>query len=293
MKILVFSSLNVDYDYHMDHIARPKETIVADSFVLAAGGKGLNSSIAIAKTGEHVYLAGVLGTGAELLEKTLLENNVDISLLDRQNVPNGHAIIQIDKNGENSIFIYGGSNACITKEYVDKVIAQFDEGDLIVMQNEINNQDYIMQKAHEKGMKLLLNPSPCNDSLKEQPLELVDYFFINEVEGEILSGCPEPEDILENMKLKYPRANIVLTLGSTGAYYYDGTNKVFCPARKVKAVDTVGAGDTFMGYFAYALSKGMTPAECMEIATKASSITVQRYGAAAAVPTLDEVNALD
>lgn len=293
MKILVFSSLNVDYDYHMDHIARPKETLVADSFVLAAGGKGLNSSIAIAKTGEHVYLAGVMGTGAELLEKTLLENNVDISLLDRQNVPNGHAIIQIDKNGENSIFIYGGSNTCITKEYVDKVIAQFDEGDLIVMQNEINNQDYIMQKAHEKGLKILLNPSPCNDSLNDQPLELVDYFFINEVEGEILSGSPDPEKILKNMKAKYPRSNIILTLGSTGAFYYDGTDKVFCPARKVKAVDTVGAGDTFMGYFTYALSKGMTPEECMKIATKASSITVQRPGAAASIPTIEEVNALD
>ena len=150
-----------------------------------------------------------------------------------------------------------------------------------------------LKRYHEKGLKILLNPSPCNESLSDQPLELVDYFFINEVEGEMLSGSPEPEEILKNMKAKYPKSNIVLTLGSTGAYYYDGTNKVFCPARKVKAVDTVGAGDTFMGYFTYALSKGLTPAECMEIATKASSITVQRYGAAAAIPTIDEVNALD
>ncbi|MBQ1300432.1 MAG: ribokinase [Erysipelotrichaceae bacterium] len=292
MKILVFSSLNLDYDYHLDHIARPKETIVADSFVLAAGGKGLNASIAIARTGEHVWLAGVMGSNAELLEDTLKENNVDISLLDRQNIPNGHAIIQIDNSGENSIFIYPGSNACVTAEYVDRVLSHFSEGDFIVMQNEINLQDYIMKKASEKGMVILMNPSPCNEKLNDQPLELVDYFFINEVEGEMLTGKSEPDDILLGMKEKYPRSHVVLTLGSTGAWYYDGKDKVFCPARKVKAIDTVGAGDTYMGYFTYALSKGMTPAECMDIATRASSITVQRPGAAASIPTLEEVNSL-
>ena len=292
MKILVFSSTNLDYDYHLDHIAKPKETIVADSFVLAAGGKGLNASIAIAKTGEHVYLAAVMGTNTELLDQTLEENHVDTSLVDRRDIPNGHAIIQIDKNGENSIFIFPGSNACVTREYVDKVLANFSAGDFIVLQNEINMQDYIIRKANEIGMVILMNPSPCNDSLSLLPLELVDYFFINEVEGEMLSGSSDPGEILMGMKARFPKSKVILTLGSTGAFYYDGKESLFCPARKVKAIDTVGAGDTYMGYFTYALSKGMTPMQCMEIATKAASITVQRPGAAASIPTLEEVNSL-
>ena len=293
MKILVFGSLNVDHTYHLPHINRPKETISARSYDIAAGGKGLNQAIALAKTGEHVYLAGVLGTGAELLEETMNRFNVDTSLLNRLPIPSGHAIIQIDDNSENAIFIYAGSNGAVDKKYADKVLSNFEKGDLLIMQNEINLQDYIIKKAHKKGMTILMNPSPCDEKLNEQPLELVDYFFINEVEGELLTGFKEPQEILDGMLKKYPGCHVILTLGSDGACYKYGDEFASVKARKVKAIDTVGAGDTFMGYFIYGLVKGFTPAQCLEIATKASSITVQRKGAAQSIPTLEEVNALD
>jgi len=293
MKILVFGSLNVDHTYHLPHINRPKETISARSYDIAAGGKGLNQAIALAKTGEHVYLAGVLGTNAELLEDTLNKFNVDISLLNRLPIPSGHAIIQIDDNSENAIFIYAGSNGAVDKEYADRVLNNFDKGDLLIMQNEINLQDYIMTEAHKRGMTILMNPSPCDEKLNDQPLELVDYFFINEVEGELLTGFSQPGEILNGMLEKYPGCHVILTLGSDGACYKD--SKSFCKvaARKVKAIDTVGAGDTFMGYFIYGLVHGFDPEKCLTIATKASSITVQRKGAAQSIPTLDEVNELD
>ena len=174
MKILVFGSLNIDHDYHLEHIAAPKETIVAKSYEIAAGGKGLNASIALAKTGQHIYLAGMLGSGSDFLLETLKKFNVDTSLLKNTDIPAGHAIIQIDDHGENSIFIYPGSNSAITEPYIDEVLEQFGEGDYIIMQNEINDQDIIMRKAHDRGMIIFMNPSPFNSALNSQPVELVD-----------------------------------------------------------------------------------------------------------------------
>lgn len=289
MKLLVFGSLNIDHDYHVQHIARPKETLTASSYEVVAGGKGLNAAIALAKTGRHVYLAGVLGQDSQLLVDTLEEFKVDTSLLDNKDIPAGHAVIQIDENGENSIFIYPGSNAAVTEEYVDEVLSHFSENDFIIMQNEINLQSYILEQAHKKKMIIFMNPSPFNEQLDGQPLELVDYFFINEVEGNLLTARQEPEDILKAMLNKYPDAHVVLTLGSIGAYYSDKSETHFEEARKVKAIDTVGAGDTFMGYFIYGLSQQYSPKQCLEIATKASSLTVQRKGAARSIPTLEEV----
>ncbi len=289
MKILVFGSLNIDYDYHLDHIARPKETIVAKSYEVVPGGKGLNQSIAIAKTGEHVYLAGVMGQNAEILEETLNKYHVDLSYLQKKDIPNGHAIIQLDDSGENSIFIFGGSNQCVEKEYVDEVLSHFEKGDMISLQNEINNLPYIIEQAHEKGMVVLMNPSPCNESIRQLPLDKIDYFFVNEVEGEELTGKKEPLEMLDQFRIIYPEARIILTLGSIGAYYQNKEERLFEPAMKVNAIDTVGAGDTFMGYFISGLANDLSPQECLNLATKASSITVQRKGAAQSIPTIEEI----
>ena len=289
MKILVFGSLNIDHDYHVDHICQPKETMTVTDYETAAGGKGLNQSIAIAKTGSEVWLAGVMGTGSEMLQQVLDEYHVNTSLLDHQDLPNGHAIIQIDKTGQNSIFVYPGSNYAITREYADEVLSHFSAGDYLVLQNEISLQDYIIEQGHSRGLTILMNPSPCDDSLKAQPLELVDYFFINEVEGELLTGYSDPEKILEGMLERYPASHIILTLGENGSCYGDHSQTVWQQAVKAKAIDTVGAGDTFMGYFIYGLSQNTAIADCLLLAARASSITVSRKGAAASIPTIEEV----
>ncbi len=289
MNILVFGSLNVDHDYRVTDISRPKETITAKGYEVAAGGKGLNQAIALAKTNEHIYLAGIVGNGGEFLLETLKEYNVDTTLLKQVDTPTGHAIIQIDDNGENSIIVYPGANNEITNEYVDEVLSHFTSGDYLVLQNEINNLAYIINKAHNKGMIILMNPSPCDESLKALPLNLIDYFFINEVEGNMLSGKQEANEIIAEMNKIYPNSKIILTLGGDGAKYFDGNEIYSEPARKVEAIDTVGAGDTFMGYFTYCLSKGFSPQDCLITSTNASAITVTRKGAAKAIPTIDEV----
>ncbi|MBR0137466.1 MAG: ribokinase [Erysipelotrichaceae bacterium] len=290
MKILVFGSTNIDHNYRMHHIARPKETVSSLGYEIHAGGKGLNQSIALARTGEHIYLAALVGNDAEMLMDVLKQNNVDTKYIRRTDAPNGHAIIQIDDDGENSIFLYPGTNNSITEEYVDWVLNDFSEGDFIILQNEINLQEYIINKAYEKGMVILMNPSPCDEKVKDLPLEKVSYFFINEVEGSILTGEEEPERVYFKMKEICPDSKVILTLGSEGSFYMDKDRFLRQEAYRVKAVDTVGAGDTFMGYFCYGLSQGMSPEECLLLATKASSITVTRYGAADSIPTLEEIN---
>ncbi len=289
MKILVFGSLNIDHNYQLDHIVKEKETTFANEYSVASGGKGLNASIAISKSGQHVYLAGNIGNDAKVLSDTLEKYNVDTTYLNQIDQPNGHAIIQIDKNGENAIFIYGGSNQCIQREYVDDVLSHFNKGDLLIMQNEINDEAYIINKAKEKGLLVFLNPSPFNSTILTYPLEKVDYFFINEVEGEGFTGEKDPEKILDKLKELYPKAKVILTVGSNGSYYQDDKERIFQKAYKVKAIDTVGAGDTFMGYFVSGLSNNLPISDCMDLASKASSITCTRKGAAQSIPTLDEI----
>ena len=289
MEILVFGSLNIDHDYHMNHICMPKETTFADEYTVVAGGKGLNASIALARSSVHVYLAGNIGNDAALLEKVLAENGVDMTYLNHVDEPNGHAVIQIDEKGENAIFIYGGSNQSIREEYIDEVLSHFHKGDLIILQNEINNNAKVIEKAHEKGLTIMLNPSPVNDLLFTYPLDKVDFFFINEVEGAALTGKTEFKEILAEFLVKYPKARLIMTVGAEGAYYQDSQKQLFQPAFKVNAIDTVGAGDTFMGYFSYGLSQGYDEAGCLKLAAKAASITVTRKGAADSIPTLKEV----
>ena len=290
MKILVFGSLNIDHDYHMDHIAKEKETIFAKEYSVVAGGKGLNASIALARSGAKVYLAGNIGNDAKVLQDVLDANRVDTTYLNHVDEPNGHAIIQIDDSGENSIFIYGGSNQSITKEYIDSVLESFEEGDFIVLQNEINNQAYLIEKASQRHLVIFMNPSPFNEMISTYPLQLIDYFFINEVEGQQLTGKNSFVEILDQLKIDYPNTHFLLTVGADGSYYQYKDERIHHDAYRVEAIDTVGAGDTFMGYFIFGLSRGYGVEECMELATKASAITVTRKGAADSIPTLHEIS---
>ena len=165
MKILNFGSCNVDYVYSMERIVAPGETLSASKMELFPGGKGLNQSVAVAKAGAHIYHAGVIGNDGDMLFDILEKNGVDTTYIKRVDSKNGHAIIQVDKSGENSIFVHKGTNGMITEEFVDYVIGSFEKGDIILLQNEINNLNYIIDKAFEKGLKIYFNPSPFNEQL--------------------------------------------------------------------------------------------------------------------------------
>lgn len=289
MKILNFGSLNYDYVYNVDHILRPGETLASSKMETFCGGKGLNQSIALAKAGVKVYHGGLVGEDGQLLLDTCTGNGVDVKYICKVEGKSGHTIIQVDKSAQNCILLHGGSNKKLTKSYINQVLDNFTKGDFILLQNEVNELDYIIEKAYEKEMVIALNPSPFDERLHTCGLEKVSIFLLNEIEGEEITGEKDPEQIMDIMLNKYPDSRVVLTLGTDGVLYGDKNQRVKQGIFKVKAVDTTAAGDTFTGYFLSSLFHNEPIAEALKVAAKASAIAVSREGATSSIPTLDEV----
>ena len=289
MKVLCFGSMNLDYVYQVDHIVRLGETENSAGMSVNCGGKGLNQSVALAKAGVPVWHAGLIGQdGISLIDKCK-EYGVNADYIHVTEGRSGHTIIQVDKDGNNSILLFGGANRRMTEAFVDEVLSGFGEGDIILLQNEINLLDVIMDKAYGKGMQIVLNPSPYNEDLDKCDLGKVAYFLLNEIEGEQMTGEKDPEKILEGIHRKYPEAKVVLTLGEAGSIYMCGGTICRQGAFKVKAVDTTAAGDTFTGYFISSVISGMKPVEGLCLASKAAAMAVTRPGALDSVPTMEEV----
>lgn len=289
MKFLNFGSCNVDYVYSLDHIVRIGETQSCNSMKVFAGGKGLNQSIALSRAGEKVYHAGCVGADGDMLLDVLRDNGVDISYVKRVKEKNGHAIIQVSRDAENSIFIYPGSNAMVTMEYVDEVLSHFERGDVLLLQNEINCLEYIIEQASTKGMFILLNPSPINETVFAIDLDRISCIVLNEGELQDISGKNTPEEGLACLLEKHKDLRIMLTLGKDGCIYQDASVSVYCPIFETVAVDTTAAGDTFTGYFAAELAKGTDMKKALRLASCAAAIAVSKHGAAPSIPLRHEV----
>ena len=302
-KILNFGSLNVDYVYNVDHFVTPGETVTSLSRQVNCGGKGLNQSIACAQSGAKVFHAGRIGADGTMLTELLASKGVDISLVKTDEGSSGHAIIEVDKNGQNSIILFPGANSRITSEQIDEALAGFGDCDFLILQNEINCLPELIKKAFEKGMLIFLNPSPITDSLFDCPLDLVHYFVLNEIECSALGGAEDPIEALGNLEKKFPKAGFLLTLGTKGAIFShtDLTEGAIvsqpgCSLRrrisygihKAPVVDTTAAGDTILGFFVGLLSRGFMPAKALELATKAAAITVSGKGAAPSIPSFEQ-----
>lgn len=289
VKVLNFGSLNYDYVYQVDHMARAGETICSAGMERYFGGKGLNQSIALARAGVLVYHAGMIGEDGDAFLELCRENKVDTSYIRTLQGKSGHTIIQVDKNAQNCILLYGGTNRRITEEFIGAVLKDFEKGDILLLQNEINLLDVIIDRAYEKGMTIILNPSPFDAALDTCDLKKVSVFLMNEVEGEQMTGEREPEKILSFMRREYPEAQVVLTLGTAGSVWQYKEERCDQGIIKVDAVDTTAAGDTFTGYFvAGILEKKPVPDILLQCA-KASAITVSRKGAAPSIPYKEEL----
>lgn len=224
-----------------------------------------------------------------MLLDLLAASGADTRFVRQLDEASGHAIIQVDKKGQNCILLYGGANMQITEAFADQVLATCGKGDVLLLQNEINLLPYIVDKAYERGMEIALNPSPINEQLGRLPLDKIRYFILNEIEGRELTGEEAPEDILREFRRRYPNAVVVLTLGKSGAVYDDGHTRCRHGIYKVPVVDTTAAGDTFTGFFLTAVTSGKEPEEALRIASVASSLAVSRQGAAPSIPTMEEV----
>lgn len=293
--IYVLGSINMDMVARVPRMPVGGETLTADKYYVNPGGKGANQAVAIAKLGGKVAMIGKVGSDetGDALKNNLKAMGVDESMVTRADVPSGIAMIIVE-GGENRIILYKGANHSVTKADVDEGLKNAKPGDALVMQLEIplETVTYAAAVAKRKGMLVLLNPAPAVP-LGEELLKNVDIIAPNETETEILTGVGLDSDVHIALAVKklYQLGvkRVIITMGSRGSIVAEGQTITPVEPRKVKAVDTTSAGDTFVGATVLRYLDGDTLEDAARFASVASSITVTREGAAQSIPTLEEV----
>ncbi len=289
MAICNFGSLNIDHVYTFHRFVRPGETISCKGYQRFAGGKGLNQSVALAQAGAMVFHAGHVGPEGQFLLDVLEEKHVDSRYVALQHVPTGHAVIQVDAQGENAIFLYPGANHTFGHEDVIRILDTFGPDDTVLLQNEINMTSEALRYAAEKGMTVVFNPAPMTSDVLDFPLDCVDCFIVNETEAQALSGCSSIEDAFDTLCHRFAHATIILTLGKNGVHAYEKTQRIHVPSFVVHAVDTTAAGDTFIGYYLAERNRGKTLADAIRVGCAASALCVGEKGAVPSIPDREAV----
>lgn len=292
MKVLVYGSANIDYSYRVDHIGKVNETISSIDLERHAGGKGANQASAIARSGTNVFFAGRIGRDGIFLGESLEQFGVDTRFLKVVDGTTGHAIIQIDSSGANSILLFPGENRNQQADDIIETLSFFGDGDILLLQNEIDGLDAIIREAHGKDMRIFFNLALFDDSLTELPLSFVDTLIVNEVEGTGLAGLWNPSDrklLVEGLDAKRGRSSVILTVGKDGSYLISDEGVFHQEALGDKVVDTTAAGDTFIGFYIASLMRGICGPDALYYASKASGIAISRLGAASSIPSGEEV----
>ena len=296
-KILVAGSLNMDLRFSMKRMPLEGETVLGDGLLYNPGGKGANQAAAAAKLGGDVAMLGALGKDGfgDTLEKSLADCGCDVSALRRVTLPTGTASIYVDDMGRNSIVVVAGANACCDTEYLKSCEKALEDCEIVMLQLEIPYDAvwHMARRAHGLGKTVILNPAPAPDAIPEGVLKDIDWLTPNETELARLSGlpCEEPSEIEEAaaaLRRKGVR-NVLVTVGSRGAYLCTEAFSELIPAERVKAVDTTAAGDCFNGAFAVALSEGLSPRDAVVFANRAASLSVTREGAQSSLPWRKEL----
>ena len=288
-KVLNFGSLNIDHVYSVQSFVQPGETISSIEYTKFAGGKGANQSIALARAGANITHAGKIGEDGLFIKEQLNDSGVNTTFVEVSAVPTGHAIIQVDKNGENSIILHGGANVALDEAFINSVLDLYSAGDILLTQNETNLVPLILEKAKEKGLFIVFNPAPMTQEVKLYPLEKIDMLIINETEGATLTGLLQPAEIIASLADLYPHIRLVLTLGKDGLIYHDTQLDITMKANEVKVVDTTAAGDTFIGYLIATMISNNNIENALKQAMFAAEVCVQRKGAAGSIPKISEL----
>jgi ribokinase len=287
--ILNLGSLNVDRVFAVDHIVAPGETIAGRSPRVFAGGKGANQSVALARAGVEVAHAGKIGPDGQWLLEKLARENVGTRWVRVGSRPSGQAMIQVTGDGQNAIVVIGGANYEITPEEVDESLASFSADDWLLVQNETSAVEHAIRAAKGRGMRVALNPAPFDGRVEQYPLEQLDLLCVNQSEGAAMTGQTSPQAIRAALAARLPDCEIVLTLGPAGAIGHGPDGPMRSDARRVAAVDTTAAGDTFLGYYLAARTGGLDSRASLERACRAAALCVTRPGAMDSIPRLEEV----
>lgn len=263
------------------------ETVLGESFKTVPGGKGANQAVAAARLGADVYMIGCVGDdhyGKAILQN-FKENGVHTDHVEPVTYTESGTAHIILAEGDNSIVVVKGANDHVTPAYVEKIQHVIRESDIVLIQQEVPEEtvEYVSNLCHELGVPLLLNPAPAR-ALSDNVIEKAAYLTPNEHEALVLFNGLSREEALK----RYPN-KVFITEGKRGVRYYDGEKEVLVPSYEVEAVDTTGAGDTFNAAFAVALAEGKNFKESLQLANRAASLSVTKFGAQGGMPTREEV----
>lgn len=295
-KITVIGSINMDLMMSTQNFPGAGETVLGESFYTDCGGKGANQAIAAAKLGADVSMIGSVGDDlyGEMMCENLGKYHVDTSSVTiRAQESSGVAMIVLSDN-DNRIIVSSGANASLLPAYIQEKSEVVAASKVVLAQLEVplETVNYGFRLAKENDCITVLNPSP----VQKLPVDLLcntDILILNEHEAEALinssvSSVEEAKDCIPRL-LALGVKQVVLTLGEKGCVYTSGEEIYFQPARKVTAVDTTGAGDSFCGALISALAKEISMENAIEFATVVSSMTVTKKGTSSSFPTLEEV----
>ena len=292
--VCVLGSANVDLVVTVDRTPKPGETVVGHEFTQIPGGKGANQALAAARAGGDVRMIGAVGDDefGRRIRAVLDADGIDTTGLQVVDEPTGTAHIVVDEGGENTIVVVSGANGTV-RSLADDHRAAIRTSNVLLLQLEVPTEivDAAARWGAEQGVKVVLTPAPVRP-LADDLLEAVDLLVPNEHEAALLTGVvDDPRLAAEALLSQGPRA-VAVTMGRRGCLYTDGSHVLEVPAIEVPAVDTTAAGDTFVAALTVALGEGRPVPECLEWATAAAAISVQRSGASASMPHRQEIDAL-
>lgn len=292
--IAVVGSAMIDLTAYATVIPAPGQTLEGDLFTTGFGGKGANQAVIAAHCGAEVHFVGKLGR--DLFGDSIAENfkklGIDSEYVERSDTPNGVAHIWVDANGENRIIIIPGANHEIESKKAIEAIESIAGLAVVVAQCEIKQEVTLaaFSAAKKRGCVTILNPAPYQP-LSEELLAVTDWIIPNETEfKELLGQDPTSDEALKKFR---PGKNSIVTLGSEGAVLITSDRNLSrVSAPKVNAVDTTGAGDAFVGVFAFGLASGKNPEDAMKLGIRVASMSVTRKGAQSSYPSQAEIETL-
>ena len=295
-KITVIGSFVMDNVAKMVKFPQEGETILGESLELFPGGKGINQCVSVARLGGDVEMVGMLGKdgNGDVFRKIMKEDGITAENVFSCDKPTAVAQVQINADGQNRICVIPSANFEFGFDELDKVDSVIKNTELVILQLELclDVTKEIIRRAHGYGVKVLLNPAPAV-KLEKEILGMVDFITPNETELSILTGLPTETDeeviVAAKELLSYGTKTIIATLGSRGALIATNENIEIVSGYKVKAVDTVAAGDSFNGAFAVALTEGKTLQEAVKFANAMGALTVTEKGAIPSLHTRAQV----
>ncbi len=280
--ILNFGSINLDLVYQVPHLPAPGETLASTSYERFVGGKGINQSIAASRAGASVCHIGCLGPDGGWLRDQLDGFGLSLEEIATVNTPTGHAVIFVDENAENQIVLFGGANQAFTRDHVDAALNKSKAGDWVLLQNETNLGPQIAQDARSRGLKVAYSAAPFDANAVRAMLDHVNLLALNEGEASALAEAIGQHPATLGID------HILITKGAHGAELHSSGQVIQQDSFVVDAVDTTGAGDTFLGAFMARFVDGDANG-ALRFAAGAAALQVTRRGAAAAIPTSTEV----